>query len=146
MIEEKKGKKKRLTVQNLQHGLDLGLHLLGRGHTGRVDVVETGSDTRVVSLVLEGLDQLHVGLGGLDGDDVSVQSLDRPEDVVEVGVAEVGVDLCGQERLSSQQMVVKSSNTAGPHLSLGLGNGGREPEGVDSPVPVDEEPKRISNQ
>ena len=63
-----------------------------------MDVVETGSDTRVVSLVLEGLDQLHVGLGGLDGDDVSVQSLDRPEDVVEVGVAEVGVDLCGQER------------------------------------------------
>lgn len=91
-------------VEDLQHGLDLLLHLLLGGNSGRVNVVKTGSDTRVVSLVLEGLDQLHVGLGGLDRDDVGVEGLDVGEDVVEVRVAEVGVD-----------------------LGLGLGDGGREP-------------------
>ena len=30
---------------------------------------------------------------------------------------------------------------AGTRLSLGFGNGGREPEGVDGPGPVDEEPR-----
>jgi hypothetical protein len=78
------GEIERLTIQDLQHGLDLLLELLLGGYSGRVDVVDTGTDTRVVTLILESLEQLHVGLGSLDRDDVSVQSLDGPMDSNEV--------------------------------------------------------------
>jgi hypothetical protein len=53
---------------------------------------------RILTLVrvteaLEGLEELQVSLGGLDGDDIGIQVLDGLEDIVEVRVAEVGVDL-----------------------------------------------------
>jgi hypothetical protein len=41
-------------------------------------------------VVAEDLDELEVGLGRLDGDDVGVETLDRGEDVGKVGVAEAG--------------------------------------------------------
>lgn len=58
-----------------------------------MDVVDTGADLVGVTVLLEGVKQLHVSLGGLDGDDISIETLDGGEDVVEVGVAEVGVGL-----------------------------------------------------
>lgn len=58
-----------------------------------MDVVDTGADGVGVAVVLEGVEQLQVSLGGLDGDDIGVETLDGGEDVVEVGVAEVRVGL-----------------------------------------------------
>lgn len=58
-----------------------------------MDVVDTGADLVGVAIVFEGVEELHVRLGGLDRDDISIETLDRGEDVVEVGVAEVRVSL-----------------------------------------------------
>lgn len=66
-----------------------------------------------VGLVNEDLEELGVGLGVLNGQDISVQSADGVEEVLELGVAEVGVDLGGI-----------------------LNTGGRELEAVDSPLQV----------
>lgn len=79
--------------EDLGHGGDSVLDLLLRGHSGRVDVVDTGADLVRVAVSLEDVEQLQVGLGRLDRDDVGVESLDRRENVSKVRVAEVRVDL-----------------------------------------------------
>ena len=83
-----------------------------------MDVVNTWANLVGISVVLERLEQLHVALGRLDRDNISIQTLDRWEDVVKVGVAEVRVGLGG---------VCNAS--------------GGETEGVDGPgevaVPID---------
>lgn len=76
-----------------KHVGDAVLDLLLTGNTGRVDVVDTGADLVGVAVLLEGGEELHVTLGGLNGDDISIETLDGGEDVVKVGVAEVGVGL-----------------------------------------------------
>ena len=58
-----------------------------------MDVVDTRADLVGVSVLLEGLEKLHVTLGCLDGDDISIETLDGWEDVVKVGVAEMRVSL-----------------------------------------------------
>jgi len=63
--------------------------------------------------MFEGVEELHVGLGGFDRDDISIKTLDGRENVVEVRVAKVRVGL---------ELV---SNT-----------GGGELEGVNSPLEV----------
>jgi hypothetical protein len=68
--------------------------LLG-GNTRRVDVVDTGTDVAGVGLVLEDLEELGVALAVLDGEDISIESGDGVEEVLELGVAEMGVDLGG---------------------------------------------------
>lgn len=83
--------------EDVKHGLEAVLDLLSSGNTRRVNVVDTGANLVGVAVVLEGVEKLHVGLGGLDGDDIGVETLDGGEDVVEVGVAEVrmGLELIG---------------------------------------------------
>ena len=76
-----------------QHLRDAVLDLLLRGHTGGVDVVDTGADVAGVGLVLEHLEELGVALAVLDGQDVSIESGNGVEEVLELRVAEVGVDL-----------------------------------------------------
>lgn len=76
-----------------KHGGDAVLDLLLSGNTGRVDVIHTRPDLVRVAVVLEGVEELHVALRRLDGDDVGVEVLDGREDVVKVGVAEVRVGL-----------------------------------------------------
>jgi hypothetical protein len=89
-----------------------------------VNVIDTGADLVRVAVLLERRKELHVALGSLDGDDVGVETLDGREDVVEVGVAEVGVSL---RRVSD--------------------TGGGKLEGVDSPaevvVPVDATERKL---
>ena len=58
-----------------------------------MDIVDTGTDLVGVAVLLEGGEELHVALGSLDRDDIGVQALDRREDIVKVGVAEVRVGL-----------------------------------------------------
>ena len=58
-----------------------------------MDVVNTGSNLVSISVVLEGLEQLHITLRCLDRDDIGIQTLDGWEDIIEVRVAEVGVGL-----------------------------------------------------
>jgi len=81
--------------EELQHGTQTLLNLLTSGDTRRVDIVNTRTNLVGISVVLEGLEQLHVALGRLDRDDIGIQTLDRWEDIIEVGVAEVGVGLGG---------------------------------------------------
>jgi hypothetical protein len=107
-VDDKKG-----VGEDVKHGLDTVLDFLTAWDTRRVDVIDTRADLVGVAVLLEGVEQLHVSLGGLDGDDIGVKALDGREDVVEVGVAEVGVDL---------ELVGDTS--------------GSELEGVDSPLEV----------
>jgi hypothetical protein len=83
-----------------------------------VDVVDTRPDLVRVAELLEGTKQLEITLGGLNGDNISIEALDRREDVVKVGVAEVRVSLGSIGNASSGKL-----------------------EGVDSPgkvaIPVD---------
>jgi hypothetical protein len=58
-----------------------------------VNVINTGADLVRVAVLFEGVQELHVTLGRLNGDDISVEALDGREDVIEVGVAEVRVSL-----------------------------------------------------
>ena len=60
-----------------------------------MDIVNTRTNLVGVSVMLEGLEQLHVALGRLDRDDIGIQTLDGREDIIKVGVAEVGVGLGG---------------------------------------------------
>ena len=82
-----------LWLEVLEHLLDADLDLILAWDTWRVDVVDTWTDVTWVSLVDEDLEELGVGLGVLDGEDISVKSGDGVEEVLELGVAEVRVDL-----------------------------------------------------
>lgn len=76
-----------------KHLLDAVLDLLLRRNTRGVDIVDTwANDVRVAEL-LECRKELHVALGGLNRDDIGVETLNGGEDVVEVGVAEMRVGL-----------------------------------------------------
>ena len=79
--------------ENVEHLGDAVLDLLLGGDTRRVDVVDTGADLVGVTVVPEGGEELHVALRCLNRDDIGVKVLDRGEDVVEIGVAEVRVGL-----------------------------------------------------
>jgi len=58
-----------------------------------VDVVNTGANVARVGLVDEDLEELGVRLAVLDGQDIGIESSDGVEEVLELRVAEVGVDL-----------------------------------------------------
>jgi len=60
-----------------------------------VDVVDTWANLTWVSLVNEDLQELSIRLGVLNGENVGIKSSDGMEEVLELGVAEVGVDLGG---------------------------------------------------
>jgi hypothetical protein len=77
----------------LQHLADSVLDLLLAWDTRRVDIVDTGADVAGVSLVDEDLEELGVRLAVLDGEDISIESGNGVEEVLELGVAEVGVNL-----------------------------------------------------
>jgi hypothetical protein len=82
-----------LRSEVLKHLLDAVLDLLLGGNTGRVDVVDTGADVAGVLLVDEDAEQLGVGLGVLNGENISVESGNGVEEVLELRVTEVRVDL-----------------------------------------------------
>ena len=88
-------------------------HLADLGNARRMDVVDAGADLVRVAIVPERVEQLHLRARGLDRDDVGVHRGDRIDDVVELGVAHVGVDL---------RLVAHAGRT--------------EPEGVDRPVEI----------
>lgn len=96
-----------------KHLLDALLELVKGGDTRRVDVVDTRADVAGVLLVNEDLEELGIGLGVLDGEDIGIEGSDGVEEVLELRVAEVGVNLSGV------------LNTSGGEL-----------EGVDSPLEV----------
>ena len=52
-------------------------------------VINTRADLIRVPVMLEGVEEFHVSLGGLDRDDISIKTLDGWEDVIEIRVAEV---------------------------------------------------------
>ena len=58
--------------EELQHGAQTLLDLLTSGDTRRVDIVNTRTNLVGISVVLEGLEQLHVALRRLDGDDIGI--------------------------------------------------------------------------
>lgn len=60
-----------------------------------MDVVDTWANLTWVSLVNEDLQELSIRLGVLNGENVGIKSSDGMEEVLELGVAEVGVDLGG---------------------------------------------------
>ena len=81
--------------KELEHGGHALLNLLVSRDTRGVDIVNTRANLVSISVVLEGLEQLHVALRRFDGNDIGIQTLDGWENVIKVGVAEVGVGLGG---------------------------------------------------
>jgi hypothetical protein len=82
-----------LRLDLLKHLLDPVLDLLLAGNTRRVNVVHTRTNVAWVSLVNKDLQQLSIALAVLNGEYVSIESSDGVEEVLELGVAEVGVNL-----------------------------------------------------
>jgi hypothetical protein len=58
-----------------------------------MDVINTRADLVGVSIMLEGIEEFHVTLGGLNRDDIGIKTLDGGENIVEIRVAEVRVGL-----------------------------------------------------
>jgi len=93
-----------LGLEVLKHLLDAVLDLLLAGNSGRVDVVDTGTDVSGVVLVNEDLEELSVTLAVLDGEDISVEGGDGVEEVLELRVTEVRVNLSGVLDTSSRKL------------------------------------------
>lgn len=70
-------------------------HFFDGGDARGVDVPDAGADFVRITVAGEGVEEFHVGSGGFDGDDVGIELADGFDDVVEFGVAHVGVDLGG---------------------------------------------------
>jgi hypothetical protein len=102
-----------LRLEELEHFLNAVTDLLLAGNTGRVDVVDTRSDVSGVSRVNEDAEELGVRLAVLNGQDVSIESGNGVEEVLELGVTEVRVD-----------------------LGSILNTGGGQLEGIDGPLKV----------
>lgn len=92
----------KLTV--LEHLLDALLELSLGGNTRAVDVVDTRADVAGVGLIDEDLEELGVRLGVLNGEDISIQRGNGVEEVLELRVAEVGVNLSRIVNASSGQL------------------------------------------
>lgn len=84
-----------LWLEVLEHLLDAVLDLLLAWDTGRVDIIDTWADVAGVGGVDEDLEELGIGLGVLDGEDIGIEGSDGVEEVLELGVTEVRVDLGG---------------------------------------------------
>lgn len=107
-------------LEVLQHLGDTVLDLLLAWDTWAVDVVDTRADVSWVGLVDEDLEKLGVRLAVLDGQNVSIESGDGVEEVLEFGVAEVRVDLGAIHHTSSGQLEAVNS-PAEVLLTLGAG-------------------------
>ena len=83
-VDEKKSAR-----ENFEHGLETILNFLFAWNTRRMDVINTRADLIRVSIMLEGVKEFHVGLRGLNRDDIGIKTLDGWEDVIEIRVAEV---------------------------------------------------------
>lgn len=84
-----------LRAEVLQHLRDTLLDLLLRRDTRSVDIVDTRSDMTGVGLVNEDLEELSIGTRVLNGENISVESSNGVEEVLELRVTEVRVDLSG---------------------------------------------------
>lgn len=82
-----------LWLQELKHLLDAVLDLLLGRNTWGVNVVDTWANVAWVSLVDKDLQELSIRLGVLNGENIGVESGNSVEEVLELGVAEVGVNL-----------------------------------------------------
>lgn len=69
-----------------------------------MDVVDTGANVARVGLVDEDLEELGVRLAVLNGQDIGIESGDGVEEVLELRVAEVGVDLSAIGDTSGRQL------------------------------------------
>jgi len=78
-----------------QHLADSVLDRLLAWDTRRVDIVDTWTNVAGVSLIDEDLEELSVRLAVLDGENISVKGGNGVEEILELGVAEVRVDLGG---------------------------------------------------
>ena len=82
-----------MSRNNAKGGLETVFDLLFAGDTRRVDVINTRADLVGVTILLEGVQQLHIALRELDGNHISIEALNRRENIPEVGVAKVGMSL-----------------------------------------------------
>jgi len=95
---------KLLRLEVLEHLLDAVLDLLLARNSGRVDVVDTGTNVSGVVLVDEDLEELGITLAVLNGENIGVKSGDSVEEVLELRVTEVRVNLSRVLDTSSGQL------------------------------------------
>jgi hypothetical protein len=99
-----KGDEHEVVGNDGQGGLETVNDLLLAGDTRRVNVVYTRTNLVGVTVLLEGVEELHVTLRELDRDDIDIETLNGGEDVTKVGVAEVRVCLSSTGRTSSGEL------------------------------------------
>jgi len=98
-----------LRLEVLEHLLDAVLDLLLARDSGRVDIVDTGTDVSGVVLIDEDLEELGVTLAVLNGEDIGIKGGDGVEEVLELRVAEVTVDLSRVLDTSSRELEAVNS-------------------------------------
>jgi hypothetical protein len=100
---------KKIVREKSQHCLNAILDLLFAWNTRRMDVVYAGTDLVGIPVLLEGLQELHITLRSFNGDDISIETLNGRENIVEIGVTEVGVSLsCISDSRGGQAEAVNS--------------------------------------
>ena len=77
--------------------------LLGAGHPRGVDVPHARTQLALEAVLGHGGQNVHARARGLDGGHVGIQVIDRVDDDVELGVAQVGVDLGGRSGAAGGQ-------------------------------------------
>jgi hypothetical protein len=66
------------------HRGETGGHFFNAGNTGRVNIVKTWSKSCAKGFAFENIEEFKIRFGVFDGNDVGVESLDCPEDIVEI--------------------------------------------------------------
>jgi len=61
-------------------------HFLNRGNTRRMDIVKTWTETCSKVLEFKDLQKLKIGFGVFNRDDICIESLNSPENVIEIGL------------------------------------------------------------
>jgi len=66
------------------HGGETFRHFFNAGHTRRVNIIKAGSEACAVIFAFKDVEKFEIGSGVFNRDDISIKSLDSPEDIVKV--------------------------------------------------------------
>jgi len=84
---------KLIGLEILKHLCDATLNFWLAWDTGRVDIVDTGANVAGVGFIDEDLEKLGIALAVLNAENIGIESGNGMEEVLELGVAEMRVDL-----------------------------------------------------
>ena len=86
-----------------QRSLDEFDEFRHRGHPWGMDVIDYGTDLAFKTVLRDVIEDLHSGAGRFDAGDISVEGIDRVDDLPEFRIAQVRVDLGARTHLCSDE-------------------------------------------